>query len=129
MKELREMLSNTVSDTNRHNLRNSSDFVIPFSRLFSFQTSFFPSTLKLWNELNNEVRSSHSLRTLKTGLGEQPIKVPGFLLLGDRNTNIQLTRLRHRCSNLNADLYNVNIIPNSACRCGAHFETAEHFFF
>ena len=30
---------------------------------------------------------------------------------------------------MNADLYNVNIIPNSACRCRAQFETAEHFFF
>ena len=46
-----------VGDTDRYNLRNDTDFVIPSSRLCSFQTSFFPASLKLWYELNNEVRS------------------------------------------------------------------------
>ena len=52
-----------------------------------------------------------------------------FLLLRDRENSIPLTRMRHRCSSLNADLYNVNIIPYSACGYGALFETVEHFFF
>ena len=49
------------------------------------------------------------------------------LLVGDRKSNILLTRIRHRCSSLNADLFSVNIVPYSNCRCGAQFETAEHY--
>ena len=37
-------------------LRNSSNFEIPFARLCSYD--FFPSTLKLWNEILLYIRSS-----------------------------------------------------------------------
>ena len=47
----------------------------------------------------------------------------------ERKINILLTRLRHRGSSLNADLFHANIIPNARCSSGADFETAEHFFF
>ena len=35
-------------------------------------------------------------------------------VLSCRGSDILLTRLRHRCSSLNADLFHVNIIPNAA---------------
>ena len=49
------------------------------------------------------------------------------LLVGDRKSNILLTRIRHRCSSLKADVFSVNIVPYSNCRCGAQFKTAEHY--
>ena len=42
--------------------------------------------------------------------------------------DIILTRIRHNCSNLNADLFRVNISANSNCRCGAVNENAHHYF-
>ena len=49
---LRDLLSNRVDETSTYNLRNNTDFVIPFSRLCSYESSIFPSTLKLWNDLD-----------------------------------------------------------------------------
>ena len=40
------------------NLRNSQNFEIPFARLCSFQSSFFPSTLRLWNNTEESIRSA-----------------------------------------------------------------------
>jgi hypothetical protein len=37
------------------------------------------------------------------------IPVASFYNIGDRKTNIIHTKLRHRCSGLNADLYRVNL--------------------
>ena len=126
---LTELLPKTIGDTSTHNLRNSSNFVIPFTRLFSFQSSFFPTALKLWNDRISELRNSPSLSQFKSRLRGIRTDNKDFLLFGERKNNILLTRLRHRCSCLNADLFHTNIIPNARCSCGADFETAEHFFF
>jgi hypothetical protein len=37
------------------------------------------------------------------------------------------TKLRHRCSGLNADLHRVNLKNNPRCVCGHLFEDAIHF--
>ena len=47
----------------------------------------------------------------------------------ERVSSILLTRLRHNCSSLNADLFRVNIVSNPTCSCGAVLEDAKHFFF
>jgi predicted Zn-ribbon and HTH transcriptional regulator len=47
--------------------------------------------------------------------------------IGDRKTNIIHTKLRHRCSGLNADLYRVNLKNDPCCACGHLFEDAIHF--
>lgn len=126
---LKDLLPNTVNDASTYNLRNSSNYNIPFSRLCSFQSSFFPSTLRLWNDLGIQIRASQSLSQFKGNIKKQPLKIIDYLSVGDRKTNIILTRLRHKCSSLNADLFKVNIIPYSNCDCGAQLESAEHFFF
>jgi hypothetical protein len=54
----------------------------------------------------------------------QPIQIPvaSFYNIGDRKTNIIHTKLRHRCSGLNADLYRVNLKNDPRCVCGHLFE-------
>jgi hypothetical protein len=42
-----------------------------------------------------------------------------------RKTNIIHTKLRHRCSGLNADLYRVNLKNDPRCVCGHLFEDAK----
>ena len=41
--------------------------------------------------------------------------------------NVLHTRLRHRSSNLNADLFRVNLINDPGCVCGWIIEDAIHF--
>lgn len=111
------------------NLRNNSDFEIPFIRLCSYETSFIPSTLKLWNDLDQRIRSLTSLLRFKSSIKSTPVKTVDYISKTERKFNIILTRIKHRCSSLKADLYRVNIVPNSTCSCGALMETAEHYFF
>jgi hypothetical protein len=54
--------------------------------------------------------------------------VASFYNIGDRKTNIIHTKLRHRCSGLNADLHRVNLKNDPRCVCGHLFEDAIHFF-
>jgi hypothetical protein len=51
-----------------------------------------------------------------------------FYNIGERKINIIHTKLRHRCSGLNADLYRVNWKNDPRCVCGHLFEDAIHFF-
>ena len=50
-----------------------------------------------------------------------------FYNIGDRKTNKIHTKLRHRCSGLNADLNRVNLKKVPCCVCGHLFEDAIHF--
>lgn len=125
---LSDLLPNRVGETTNHNLRNYQNFQIPFSRLCSFDTSFFPSTMRLWNELDLLTRNAETLSDFKAKLCNHNVKVNDVLGIGERKFNIILTRLRHNCSDLNADLYRVNIVPSSACSCGANVENAQHYF-
>lgn len=125
---LTDLMPNRVGDMSNYNLRNNLNFNIPFTRLCSFETSFFPSTLKLWNDLDSQIRSSSSLSQFKRAITHKR-KATTFPIRGDRQTEIALTRIRHNCSSLNADLFRVNIIASPNCTCGPFIETAQHYFF
>ena len=47
----------------------------------------------------------------------------------ERIYEIALTRKKHNCSSLNADLCRVKIVPSAICSCGGPSETSEHYFF
>ena len=47
-----DLLPNRTDNAVAYNLRNKNDFKIPFSRLCSYENSYYPSTLKFWNELD-----------------------------------------------------------------------------
>ena len=49
--------------------------------------------------------------------------------IGPRKLNIALTQLRCFASFLNYDLYQVNIVSDPSCRCGAILEDSCHIFF
>ena len=124
-----DLLPNRVNNTTAYNLRNSNAFEIPFSRLCSYENSYFPSTLKLWNELDQQVRTLPTISRLKSNIKTIQDKIPDYTNVGDCKHNIILTRIRHRSSSLKANLYGVNIIPSPACSCGAPIENADHYFF
>ena len=126
---LNDLLPNMVNAASNYNLRNRLNFEIPFARLCSYENSFFPSTLKLWNELPLNIRSSSSVSQFKANVRSPHLKPPNYLNAGERKYNILLTRLRLNCSSLNSDLFNVNIIQYSNCSCGALTENVSHFFF
>lgn len=126
---LANLLPGRVGQHTHHNLRNNQNFEIPYSRLCSYENSFFPSTLRLWNELDLETRNSPTLIEFKHRIKTVNGKPPNYSVARDRANEIAFTRIKHNCSSLKADLFRVNIAPSALCNCGPVNETAEHYFF
>ena len=122
-----DCLPTTIGETVTFNLRNDDDYRTQRCRLQTSSKSFFPSTIKLWNSLPDSVKSLPTFSKFKKAI--QPVQIPvaSFYNIGDRKTNIIHTKLRHRCSGLNADLYRVNLKNDPRCVCGNLFEDAIHF--
>ena len=126
---LNGLLPTLVNDVNNYNLRNNTNYDLPFCRLCSYETSYFLSTLKLWNDLNTETRNIPTLLQFKSSIRHQPPRAGEYLSVGERKYNIILIRIRHRCSSLNADLFHFNVVPYSNCSCGVLVENAENYLF
>ena len=51
---------------NAYNLRNQTDYSNSFTRLQLHRNSFFPSSIKLWNDLTPDIRSAPTVSSLKS---------------------------------------------------------------
>ena len=67
------------------------------------------------------------VRSVK-GLKQNPVCNPLYYY-GERQNGVILSRIRMRCSNLTAHLYDMKIIKESACACGYSREDEYHYFF
>ena len=119
----------TIANSTQYNLRNSTNITVPYSRLNIYQRSFFPATIKLWNELEETVKVSQTLSLFKRRVTENRIIAPKPFSCGERKYNIIHCKLRHGCSQLNSDLFRVNLKQSPLCECGNFVEDASHFFF
>ena len=72
-------------------------------------TSFIPSTVTSWNNLE------HTIKSLAY-YGEE-----------SRKLSILHARLRHQCSSLNSDIFRINITNDSKWQCGSPFEDSIHY--
>ncbi len=111
--------------------RNNSDFITLARRTEIYSKSVIPSSLKLWNELDDDTRNIPTLGSFKSRLKEtiKPPVVPTFYLSGDRREQIYHARIRNGCSNLNSDLHHNHISDSPECDCGNIIENATHYFF
>ena len=62
---LTELVPPTVADTNNYNLRNRLNISQPSYRLSTYQQSYFPTTIKLWNTLDLNLRQLPTLPSFK----------------------------------------------------------------
>ena len=82
----------------------------------------------LWNNLEISVRNSPTLSLFKNRVKDDTYRPPEYYNEGPRKLNILHTRLRHKCSSLNADLSRIHVIDNYKCICGFSFEDDIHYF-
>jgi hypothetical protein len=68
---LRELIPPTVQSTTTYPLRNDSDLIIPFCRLMITSESVIPSTVKLWNRLDQSDRNLDTLTKLKKAIRKE----------------------------------------------------------
>ena len=72
-------------------------------------TSFIPSTVSSWNDLDLNVRNSLNISYFESRITGNTIKSPEYNGEGSRKLSILHARLRHQCSSLNSDLFCINL--------------------
>ena len=117
-----------INETIDYPLRNADHFQNFRANSNLFHESFFPSTIRAWNNLPNEIKESTSVSAFKVQLNKNLPKPPKYFNVGSRLGQVLQARLRMECSALNADLYRKNIVNSPSCQCGG-FENAQHLFF
>ena len=72
-----------------------------------FYNSFYPSTIKEWNNLAKEIKDTSSVTSLKYQLNRETRNraPPKYYSAGSRQGQILPARLCMQCSSLHADLY------------------------
>ena len=123
---LSDLIPSVVGQSNNYALwnadhiqgfRSNSNFFRSNSNLFS--DSFFPSTIKAWNSLLNEVREMTSVSAFKNNLNRNKLQSTYHFQVGSRLGQILHARLRMQCPALHADLYRKNIVESPSCQhCG-----------
>ena len=124
---LTNLLPNTVASSTSYNLRNQNNLRIDNYRLTQTSNSFFPSSSRSWNQLEDETRQAPSLNTFKTMITSTSNLNP-FFTYGRRKENILHCRLRNRSSELKYDLFKANLINYKSCQCGHPCEDSYHYF-
>ena len=125
---LSDIVPPLIQDTTTYNLRNAGNIQNYRVHTNLFSNSFFPSTVRAWNDLPNDIKNAPSVGSFKYKINKNPRSPPKFYNAGTRKGQILQARLRMECSSLNSDLHRKNIVPSPFCRCGV-FESRNHFFF
>ena len=91
---------------------------------------FFPSAIREWNNLPNEIEESTctSVSAFKFQVNKNIPKPPNYFNVGSRLGQVLQARLHIECSALNADLYRKNIVNSPSCQCDG-FKNAKQLFF
>ena len=122
-----------MQSTTIYPLINGSDLIIPFCRLSITTESVIPSTVKLWNRLDQFDRNLDILTEFKRAIRKEQSdntkRIPKHFYYGPRKLNIILNQFRNSFSFLNYDLSKVDIVNDAACSCSAPREDAFHYLF
>ncbi len=125
---LQDHIPPTVENRAGRPLRNSSNISLIKTNTEYFDGSFFPETIRLWNNLEDRFKTISSHEAFTEQLNKPSTLIPKHYYSGSRKANIILARLRMGCSELNDDLYRIGVVNSPACSCGARRENQFHFF-
>jgi hypothetical protein len=117
-------------DRTLYNLRSSLNITTPHQRTTTYQNSFFPQTIKDWNELDLSTRSLLTTQSFKDTLKKTTgFKVNKLYCHNNSKAAIAQTRMRLGLSGLSAHRHNYKHIDHPTCpTCGAKTEDPTHFF-
>ena len=129
---LTTLLPRTTGERQPYMLRNQYNITHIRSQRQHMHHSFFPATIREWNDIPIDIRQSPTLEIFnkKLQLYIAPITKRPWYGQGDRILDIHHTRMRIGCSKLNAHLhYNLHVQDNPYCTCDNVIEDPTHFFF
>ena len=75
----------TVSSISDHNLRNNDAYTAPRSRLRMSITSFIPSSVSLWNNLDINIRNSANISCFKSRIKKILVNPRSTIVKGPEN--------------------------------------------
>ena len=123
---LSNLLPDTLADRHRHFTRHAQNLAEIRTRTSFYSGYFLPSSIKLWNNIPQNIRQGSSLNTFKHFLKCHNIKRPSYYDIGSRQGQVLHARLRMESSSLNSHLFTRNIAENPNCNCG-QTETTAHY--
>jgi hypothetical protein len=94
-----------------YNLRNSHNIHVPLNRLSVYLNSYFPCTIPTWNSLDLTIRNLPTFSSFKLKLQQifyTKRRNAQYYYIGDSFLSVLHSRMRNKCSALNADLYHAN---------------------
>ena len=124
-----DLLPTSVGQRNRYNVRSGYNLSLIRARTNLFNSSFFPSVIRLWNDLPPATRDAEFLDEFKSKLNRDKPKVNPLFYIGSRKVAVLHARLRMKCSMLKADLFKNGLIESPGCACGAANEDTFHYLF
>ena len=92
-----------------------------------YRNTFLPRTVDEWNLLQPSQKLASSISAFKRKLPTPDTPWKLYLTESSRKFGIIHTKLRNKCSALNAELFRVNLKDDPTCRCGLASETSKHF--
>ena len=116
-----------------HNINTRIQHHIPqfFCRTNAFSNSFFPSSIKNWNETDYIITQSKSFTSFRNSLLKMIRPIPNSIFDACDPVGIQLlTRLRLGLSHLRHHKFrhNFNDTLDPLCPCNNELETVSHFY-
>jgi hypothetical protein len=130
-KYLIDTLPNLIQDRTGYNLRNRANLDPPRTRLNIHANSFFPWTVRAWNNLYDDVQNLPSIESFKAWRKRLLPKKEALYFYGGRLEAAIHARMRILNSPLKAHLHdNLHVIESSLCPCGTGVpETTRHYFY
>ena len=128
---IQDLIPPLVSEISNYPLRNNRNISVPFNRTSISQKSCIPSSIRLWNSLEDDLKNLSTLQTFKKHMTSSFNNscVPSHFTIGNRYISILHARLRNNCSNLNNDLFRNHLRDNPLCDLCGMLEDAIHYFF
>ena len=125
---LSSLTPTNVGSATHYSLRNANAIRTIKTNSELYFHSFLPSTIREWNTLPRQIQDSPSLSSFRYQLNSNLTKPPVYYTTGNRQDQINHTRIRTRCSALNQHLFSKKVVPSPLCSCGG-IENSHHFLF
>ena len=100
---LADLIPPTVQETTRYSLRNSDHIQNYRTNTNLLLDSYFPSTIRAWNNLPTEIKNATSLSIFKFLLNRNMQRPSKYFNAGHRIGQILHARLRMGCSSLKSE--------------------------
>ena len=125
---LLDLLPDNMGNKIDYNLRRGNNIRQFKTRTEKFRKSILPDGIRLWNELDNDMKSIDDFHIFEDRIFKESSVNP-FYYTGERRINIIHAQLRMQCSNLKAHLFVLHVVENTTCQCSHNIEDSQHFFF